>query len=371
MLSVSAAASPTDDGALIPSRRSTMREIWFRRGSHRPPGRSGGQRLPHGAPGDPGYPPWNEVRGTTVVGRTLWPYRPSRDEVSVPWVRRRSGMEGSGPMRQTDPMGEGGSCRDTPLIRIRMLGALRVQRADGTEVGAGEFRTSKTRHLLRLMALQQGEPIRVESLVDVLWPTVPPERGRASLRTAASQLRRTLAADHVARVGEGLILHGAEVDTWRFQREGELALQCFAHRDLEVGLHHARAALARYQGDLADDEPYLDPIQRAREQLAARYEQLLLEGATAALRLGYLQEAVELAEQALQRDACCERACRTLMRAFVGLSERAMALRVYDRCRRAMAAELGVGPAGETRALYQQLLIDADVPVTSLVARVA
>jgi DNA-binding SARP family transcriptional activator len=274
-------------------------------------------------------------------------------------------------MLQTDLRAGAGGGPDDVQMRIRMLGALHVHRADGSEIGAGEFRTSKTRQLLRLLALQQGEPVRVELLVDLLWPTAPPARGRASLRTAASQLRRTLAADHVARVGEGLVLHGAEVDTWCFERDSELALQCFSHRDLEVGLHHARGALAWYQGDLADDEPYLDPILRARERLAVQHQELLVEGATAAFQLGHLPEVVALAEGALRRDACCERACRSLMHAYVGLSERAMALRVYDRCRRAMAVELGVEPTAATRALYEQLLIDADVPVTSPVARVA
>jgi SARP family transcriptional regulator, regulator of embCAB operon len=241
---------------------------------------------------------------------------------------------------------------------VGLFGPLQAVRMDGGRVTAGEFRTGKTRHLLRLLALQAERPVRADWLVEVLWPHSPIGRGRASLRTAACQLRRTLGGDHVARHGGSLVLHGVEVDVHHFQRDADTALQCFAHRDLDLGLIHARAALASFRGEFAEDEPYLDPILQARDWYAMRREQLLVEAATAALQLGHLDAAAEFASSVFREDPSSERACRTLIRAYVGLGERSMALRVYERCRRAMAEELGVTPDCQTQDLYRQLLAD-------------
>jgi DNA-binding SARP family transcriptional activator len=45
-----------------------------------------------------------------------------------------------------------------------------------------------------------------------------------------------------------------------------------------------------------------------------------------------------------------------LIRAHTALGNRAEALRVYESCRRLLAAELGADPSPETQALYIELL---------------
>jgi DNA-binding SARP family transcriptional activator len=245
---------------------------------------------------------------------------------------------------------------------IRLLGALRVQRVDGTWATPDEFRTSKTRQLLRLLALQAGGPSPVATLVDVLWPTASEARGRASLRTAASQIRSTLRANHVVRVGDALHLEAADVDVARFGRNARQAANALAAGDAAGSLAAARIALDAYPGELAADEPYLEPILHAQRRLAAEHHELLLIGAEAALRTRRPQEALGFAERALDRDDTCERACRLVMRGYAALDERSMALRVYERFRRTLASELGVAPAGSTQALYLGLLADAVVP---------
>ena len=84
-------------------------------------------------------------------------------------------------------------------VEIRLLGSLRVRRGDSSVVDASEWRTGKTLDLLRLLALDADQPVRIDSLLEKLWPDVDEARGRASLRTAASQIRRTLRTDCVAR----------------------------------------------------------------------------------------------------------------------------------------------------------------------------
>ncbi len=244
------------------------------------------------------------------------------------------------------------------IATIGILGSLRVRDAHGTPIEPGAFRTSKTRHLLRLLALSDGDAIRASELVEVLWPAVPEPRGRASLRTAACQLRHELGSAHVERVGDALRLRRAEVDSVLFEREAQRAHHHFLARNPVEGLAVARSALERFRGDLADDEPFLDPILRARARIARIHDELLLEATSAALEVGRVHEGVDLATRALERDGSCERASRLLMHAYARLAEPSMALRVYDRCRRAIAEELGIAPAPQTQALYLSLLDD-------------
>ena len=65
---------------------------------------------------------------------------------------------------------------------VRVLGPLRVRRADGHLVPAQEWRTAETADLLRLLALHVDEPVPVDVLVRTLWPRLDYRRGRASLR---------------------------------------------------------------------------------------------------------------------------------------------------------------------------------------------
>ena len=251
-----------------------------------------------------------------------------------------------------------GSC-----IEIRILGRLRVRRPDGSIVDNAEWRTGKTADLVRLLALAGGRPVRVDALLDSLWPSVEETKARASLRTAASQIRRTLGVDCIERGFDGLALNNAWIDAEAFT---VLAHEGRAHAR---GAHHAqvvriaREAEALYVGDLdchvAGEETW---VSEARENLASLRRDLLTEAAESALALGWFRDAEDLATRALRADGMAERPHRLLMSAYAGLGEIDRALRVFDRCRRLLAKELGVDPSPLTQAVHLQLLSGAPAP---------
>jgi DNA-binding SARP family transcriptional activator len=74
---------------------------------------------------------------------------------------------------------------------------------------------------------------------------------------------------------------------------------------------------------------------------------------------GDLSLAVSDAQEAVALEPFRETAHRLLMRAHQAAGNRAEALRAYERCRTLLAEELGVGPASETYALFQELLRSA------------
>jgi DNA-binding SARP family transcriptional activator len=241
-------------------------------------------------------------------------------------------------------------------IRIRLLGDLEVVRPDGTVVAVEEWRTGKTMDLLRLLALSNGRPVRPASLIDKLWPKVSPDRGRGSLRTACSQIRRAMHVNCIVRQPEGLVLRDAWVDAIQFledTRRVHVAAREAHHAHV---LALARAAEHLYQDDFHAYDDDSDWAREERDHLTRARHEMLCDSAAAALELRLFREALDLAALAVRIDGSSEAAHRTLMRAHAELGEIGSALRVFESYRAHLAEELGADPSPQTRELHLRLL---------------
>jgi DNA-binding SARP family transcriptional activator len=244
----------------------------------------------------------------------------------------------------------------TDRIEIRLLGPLHVRRADSTMVEPGAWRTGKTLDLLRLLALDADQPVSVASLLEKLWPDVDEAHGRASLRTAASQLRRALRSDCIERRLGGLVLRHAWVDATAFRSLALEAKSALRERRLARVVALTREAEALYVSDFIAHDDGSGWALEARESLAAVRRALLVDAAECAIELHWMRDGVELANKALRVDGCSERAHRALMQAYAGLGETEQALRAFERCRQMLAEELGADPSAQTRAVHMQVL---------------
>ena len=251
----------------------------------------------------------------------------------------------------------------TDRIEIRLLGPLHVRRADSTVVEPGAWRTGKTLDLLRLLALDADQPVSVASLLEKLWPDVDEAHGRASLRTAASQLRRALRSDCIERRLGGLVLRHAWVDTTAFRSLALEAKSALRERQPARVVALTREAEALYVSDFTAHDDGSGWALEARESLAAVRRALLVDAAECAIALHWMRDGVELANKALAVDSCSERAHRALMQAYAGLGETEQALRAFERCRSMLAEELGADPSAQTRAVHMHILAGhQDVP---------
>lgn len=242
-------------------------------------------------------------------------------------------------------------------VEVRLLGRLSVRRIDGTFVENNEWRTGKTADLLRVLALAGGRPVSVAVLLDRLWPDVSEEKGRASLRTAASQIRRTVGSHCIERWPDGLALANAWVDA--------AAYSALVREVREVGVRGqhaqvvriAREAEALYAGDLEQSPTHDQPwLSEERDRLRMERQELLTEAAGSACALGWSSDAMDFAHGALECDPLAERPHRTLMTAYAGLGEAGQALRTYEQFRQLLADELGADPSPQTQALYMEIL---------------
>src|SRR5918999_259990 len=91
-------------------------------------------------------------------------------------------------------------------VRVELLGPLRLA-VEGTPV---DVPGPKRRAVLALLAAAEGRVVTADHLLDALWPTEPPESGRAALQSHVSRLRRHLGreAPRLAAAGGGRALAG-------------------------------------------------------------------------------------------------------------------------------------------------------------------
>lgn len=247
-------------------------------------------------------------------------------------------------------------------MRIEVIGELRIVGPDVTVVQS-ELGGPLVQAALAFLVLHRRAAVPASVVAEALWPDGVPPTWDASLRNAATRVRRALrTADH-----DG----GGTVET----RQGALrmALPPAATVDIEelAGLLiEARSDLdagavddARRRGALAIElasQPLLPQIDGEWANAARRaHEQQLV----VALEIGAIASvatdplaAIDLAERLLAIDPYREHAHRVLMQAHHANGERAAALAAYERARQLLATELGVEPSAETEAVFREVL---------------
>lgn len=239
------------------------------------------------------------------------------------------------------------------LAQARLMGRVEVRGPDGRMVPDGAWRTAKTFDLFRVLALAGDRPVSMDRLLDLFWPHADDARGRSSLRTATSQVRKVLGVDAVQRVGNGLALRDVWVDVTAYRR---LVAQVEQEReDPSRIVDLVGEAEQLYAGDLEVGGADCPLLHEARDELRDQRIQLLLTAAEAAARCGSWTRSLEFAQRAASIETS-DRSTRALMRAWFAVGETAKPVQEFERLRRHLADEYGVDPAPQTRALYLEVV---------------
>ncbi|PKH41044.1 AfsR/SARP family transcriptional regulator [Nocardioides alpinus] len=231
-----------------------------------------------------------------------------------------------------------------------MLGAVEARR-DGDRLSVP---TGRTTELLVRLALEAGSGVRVDALLDDLWPT---HAGRNTLQSKVSQLRRALGDKDVV-VAEGdryrLAVEPHAVDAVRVLDLAARAATATRAGDASTALATASEGLALFRGEiLVDAGDWAAPHRGRLEEVRLT----LLEDAMAArVDLGSGGELVSDLEALVAQHPLRERLWGSLMTALYRGGRQADALAAYARVRRLLVAELGIEPGPDLRRLEQQLL---------------
>jgi predicted ATPase/DNA-binding SARP family transcriptional activator len=244
-------------------------------------------------------------------------------------------------------------------MEIRLLGPLEVERQGRVVEVAGR----RLRLLVAVLALQAGQVVAAERLIDLLWEeaSLPVDPANA-LQALVSRLRRALEGVGVGeRLGSrssGYLLAVApdQVDALRFERlaaEGHAHLLAGRHREAVAAL---RAGLGLWRGPALADFGR-EPFAVAN---ATRLEELRLgaleDRIAAELALGEHARLVGELEALVAEQPLRERPQALLMRALYGAGRQAEALAAYRRARQVLAEQAGLDPGPELRSLQQAVL---------------
>jgi SARP family transcriptional regulator, regulator of embCAB operon len=250
-----------------------------------------------------------------------------------------------------------------PHLRVFLAGRVAVE-ADGHVIGEARFPGRQGRLLFAYLVAEQGRPVPRDELAEALWGTAPPATWQKALTVIASKLRNVLADAGVdptnALTGAfGCyrleLPEGTWVDVIAAAAAAQTAEEALAAGELQKARAQATLAASLAQQPLlpGDDGSWLDEKRRELAELRVRALRTL---ADACLDLGDASEAVKWAEQVTALEPFRETGYRRLMEAHVAAGNRAEALRVYERCRRLLAEELGTYPSPETESIYRSLL---------------
>ena len=233
-------------------------------------------------------------------------------------------------------------------VTISLLGGFRVTRGGRTvDVPPG-----RGRQLVKLVASAGGR-LGAEAAMEALWPEADPDASANRLRTVLNRLKEA-AGDVVVRDDRQLRL-GPDVhtDVQAFTDDARRAMLLAGGGSREA-VSAARAALARYRGDLLPDDPYEPWAELPRLQLRNQALGLLDLCADWAEDAGDLDEAVRCLERAIEVAPDDEERYLSAARHLLTLGRRGSARRMIRRARFVMD-NLGVQPPVSLLQLEGQL----------------
>ena len=235
------------------------------------------------------------------------------------------------------------------MVRLRVLGTIELQDADGREVGAV---LAQPKRLAFLVYLALGAPgyHRRDTLRALFWPDVDDTRARDALNSAVRFLRRALGAATIVSRG----VEELAIDPTR------LWCDAMAFRD------HASAgrfgeALDLYRGDLLagffseGGGGFEEWLERERARLRSSAAKAARALAEARESESNFTTAVAIARRAVDLSDLDERVVRELLELLDRLGDRAGAIHAYDEFARRLARELDAEPAAETKALVDRI----------------
>jgi DNA-binding SARP family transcriptional activator/pimeloyl-ACP methyl ester carboxylesterase len=245
------------------------------------------------------------------------------------------------------------------VVAIRVLGALQVA-VDGVDVTPA---APKERGLVALLALNRGQVVSADRIIEELWPGSDPDRARHALQVRIAEVRKifrgsggeTKRLEFVAP-GYRLQLFGDEIDEHRFVTLVERARALRGAGEMFAAAETFREALGLWRGDaLGDVVPGLFLEAEMARMDEARVD-ALEDCVEVELACGYHQSLTFELERLVADHPLRERLWAARVLALYRCGRQTEALRVCNTIRLRLADEIGVEPGPALRHLERAVL---------------
>src|SRR3984885_13722681 len=239
-------------------------------------------------------------------------------------------------------------------MEVRLFGELEAVAA-GVPV---PIRGAKQRALLALLALQRGQPVSADRLIDVLWEEGQAANPANALQAQIGQLRRVLGAAAIVTSDAGYALDVApdQVDVVRFERLVAEGQRLAASVELEAASAAVGEGLRVRRGAPLAEFAYAGLFDAERAHLDELTLVAIESRAGADLGLGRHAELAGELEARCREHPLRERLRELLILALYRSGRQAEALRAYTEIRDHLAAELGIDPGPALRELQARIL---------------
>ncbi len=253
--------------------------------------------------------------------------------------------------------GELSTVADTnPHLKIRAFGEPEVILHGETVT---RWRMARSIELFFFL-LNYKRPLRKEQILTALCEEVD-ENTDQTLRSAIHYLRKIIGApcvvyeaglytfDLTTLYGESI-----EYDVDIFRQNYATAQNFLKEENSVLARNHFQIAVDGYRGDYVHSF-YSRWCSIPRDELRQNYVDARRELASLAAEDGQFEESVLHWQHILTIDNCLEEAHYNLMRCYLRLGRRGLALRQYQRCLEMLQDELGVSPGPSLQRFYQKL----------------
>jgi two-component SAPR family response regulator len=229
-----------------------------------------------------------------------------------------------------------------------------------------EWDRSQPKKLLKTILSYGGERIPKEIIIDELWPEESLRVAERNFKTTLQRLRKSLEPSIHKDFGSSYIhLHDnivfldaelCHVDVDRFLSLLKMAEEKQKKGDGKEAFPFYAEALEIYKGDFLPDEIYASWPDKKREELRAKYIELLKKMASFHERQGSLKKTMDCYRKAIQADPLLEESYQKLMTFYFNRGMYNEALKIYEECKKALRKELKTQPDSTTTAIYKKIL---------------
>ena len=255
-------------------------------------------------------------------------------------------------------------------MQVRLFGELEALAA-GVPV---PVRGAKQRALLALLALQRGQPVSADRLIDMLWGDGQAANPANALQAQIGQLRRTFGAAAIVTsdAGYALDVQPDQVDVVRFEQLVAKGRRLAADGELASASATLGEALGLRRGEPLAEFAYAGFADAERVRLDELTLVATESRAGADLGLGRHGELAGELEVLCREHPLRERLWELLILALYRGGRQAEALRAYAEVRDHLAEELGLDPGPALRELQARILAqDPSLAPASALARPA
>ncbi len=241
-------------------------------------------------------------------------------------------------------------------LRIHLLGGFRVHLGSRV-IPDADWRRSKVRSLLKLLALAPSQRLHRDHLYEILWPDLDRTAADNNLRRALHIARHALQPNaeppfRFLRLQRDLLILAPDTPLWVDVAAFEAAAAAARRTRDPAGYE---AVITLYSGELLPEDVYEEWTTDRRHTLYLTYLDLLHEVSRLYLEMGELGAAIAALRRLATSEPTDEQARYELMRLYALIGRPHRALAEYADLAQVLQRELEITPRPATRELHEAI----------------